>query len=168
VSGTLRIPSSVTASRMATSPSFRHCQSAASACRWMIQVTHRTNTPRSRTSEPQQPYLAYDGDDGDHRAMPVPGGAGVEEEDAAVREFIEREQPRQKAAEDAAKPQALKRDEYMLLPPSFSYTLGADPLKLKARQFSGKNPKSKDDSLWTDTYRTATRHCRRRARSRRW
>ncbi|KAG6823283.1 hypothetical protein H0H87_001442, partial [Tephrocybe sp. NHM501043] len=56
---------------------------------------------------------------------------------------------------EAAKPKAIKRDEWMLVPPSSSDHLGnLDPTKLKARQFSKSTaPVSKkaDNSLWTET-----------------
>ncbi|KAG5652834.1 hypothetical protein H0H81_003458 [Sphagnurus paluster] len=101
-------------------------------------------------------HSAYDDDDDDDDFGPKPLPAGVKHaEKDAVQEFMEREERRRKDAEEAAKPKALKRDEWMLVPPSSSDLLGnLDPTKLKARQFSrSAAPASKntDNSLWTET-----------------
>jgi len=73
----------------------------------------------------------------------------------AVKEFMEKEEKRRKELEEAGKPKALKRDEWMLVPPSSSELLGnLDPSKLtKARQFSRSSApqKNSDSSLWTET-----------------
>ncbi|KAG6865827.1 hypothetical protein C0991_011446 [Blastosporella zonata] len=103
-------------------------------------------------------HSAYheDDDDDDDDFGPKPLPAGVQHAQSnAVQEFMEREERRRKEAEEAAKPKALKRDEWMLVPPSSSDLLGnLDPTKLKARQFSRSTaPVSKktDNSLWTET-----------------
>jgi len=95
-----------------------------------------------------------DDDDDDFGPKPLPAGMQHQQTDA-VKEFIEREEKRRKLAEEAAKPKSLKRDEWMLVPPSSSSLLGnLDPTKLKARQFSrGSGPvnSKSDNSLWTET-----------------
>ncbi|KNZ75713.1 hypothetical protein J132_01963 [Termitomyces sp. J132] len=87
-------------------------------------------------------------------AAPLPAGVKHAERDA-VQEFLEREERMRKVAEEAEKPKALKRDEWMLVPPSSSDLLGnLDPTKLKARQFSrstGPISNKTDNSLWTET-----------------
>ncbi|KAI0318013.1 hypothetical protein OF83DRAFT_1163657 [Amylostereum chailletii] len=97
----------------------------------------------------------YDDDsDDDVGPAPLPSGYKHQEQDA-VREFIEREEKRRKAVEEAAKPKALQRDEWMLAPPTSSDLLSKlDPTKLtKARQFSrSAAPSGKiDNTLWTET-----------------
>ncbi|EIM92060.1 uncharacterized protein STEHIDRAFT_117150 [Stereum hirsutum FP-91666 SS1] len=87
--------------------------------------------------------------------VPLPQGVVLEEEDG-VREFLEKEEQRRKAIEEAAKPKALKREEWMLVPPSASDLLSnIDPTKLtKSRQFSRSTAPSRgqtDNSLWTET-----------------
>ncbi|KAF5376871.1 hypothetical protein D9615_007260 [Tricholomella constricta] len=95
-----------------------------------------------------------DSDDDDFGPKPLPAGVKHAETDA-VKEFMDREERRRKIAEEAAKPKALKRDEWMLVPPSSSDLLGnLDPTKLKARQFSRSTAppaKKTDNSLWTET-----------------
>ncbi|KAG6873265.1 hypothetical protein C0995_001039 [Termitomyces sp. Mi166 len=101
-------------------------------------------------------HSAYNKDDDDDDFGPKPLPAGVKHaETDAVQEFLDREERRRKIAEEAEKPKALKRDEWMLVPPSSSELLGnLDPTKLKARQFSRSTaPVSNkpDNSLWTET-----------------
>ncbi|KAG6909090.1 hypothetical protein DXG01_002071 [Tephrocybe rancida] len=102
----------------------------------------------------QEAYNEDDDDDDDFGPKPLPSGVQHAQTDA-VKEFMEREERRRKEAEEAAKPKAPKRDEWMLVPPSSSDLLGnLDPTKLKARQFSRSTaPVSKkpDNSLWTET-----------------
>ncbi|KAA1468356.1 hypothetical protein DENSPDRAFT_869636 [Dentipellis sp. KUC8613] len=85
---------------------------------------------------------------------PLPAGYAAPAHDA-VREFMEREEQRRKAVEEAAKPKTLQRDEWMLKPPSSTDLLGTlDPTKLsKPRQFSRSTapPKKTDNTLWTET-----------------
>ncbi|KZV77439.1 hypothetical protein PENSPDRAFT_645094 [Peniophora sp. CONT] len=99
------------------------------------------------------PYVDDDSDD-DVGPAPLPAGHVYKERDA-VKEFQEREERRKRAIEDAAKPKALKRDEWMLAPPSSSDLLNnIDPTKMrKARQFSRSTapPKKIDNTLWTET-----------------
>ncbi|RDB27425.1 Adenosine deaminase-like protein [Hypsizygus marmoreus] len=99
-------------------------------------------------------YAEDDDDDDDFGPKPLPAGVRHAETDA-VKEFMEREERRRKEAEEAAKPKALKRDEWMLVPPTSSDLLGnLDPTKLKARQFSRSTApavKKQDNSLWTET-----------------
>ncbi|ESK86473.1 hypothetical protein Moror_9878 [Moniliophthora roreri MCA 2997] len=98
----------------------------------------------------------YDDDsDDDVGPMPLPPGyEGLTEVDG-VKQFLEQEEKRRKNIEEAAKPKALKRDEWMLVPPSSSDLLGTlDPKKLsKGRQFSksAAPAKNNDMSLWTET-----------------
>ncbi|TDL22310.1 hypothetical protein BD410DRAFT_898265 [Rickenella mellea] len=96
-----------------------------------------------------------DDEDDDYGPMPMPEGHRQDAGDG-VREFMEKEEKRRKEVEEAAKPKALKRDEWMLVPPSSSDILGklADPTKLKARQFSrSAAPASRNapNNLWTET-----------------
>lgn len=99
---------------------------------------------------------ADDEDDSDEDVGPKPLPAGMRhEERSAVDEFIEREERRRKQLEEANKPKAPQREEWMLVPPSHSDLLGKlDPSKMKkARQFSKSTaePRSNDTSLWTET-----------------
>ncbi|EPQ61252.1 hypothetical protein GLOTRDRAFT_135771 [Gloeophyllum trabeum ATCC 11539] len=112
-------------------------------------------SPPKRVIGPSFPPPSFQEDDDDDEVgpVPLPAGAGPVEEDG-VREFLEREERRRKAAEDAAKPKALQREEWMLVPPSSQGLLGSlDPAKLRqARQFSkSTNVKSTDTTLWTET-----------------
>ncbi|TFK38739.1 hypothetical protein BDQ12DRAFT_651055 [Crucibulum laeve] len=99
-------------------------------------------------------YYSDDDSDDDVGPKPLPAGMQHEEPDA-VKEFIAREERRRKELEEASKPKALKRDEWMLVPPSSSDLLGKlDPTKLKARQFSRSAAPvqgKQDNSLWTET-----------------
>ncbi|KAF8308613.1 hypothetical protein DL93DRAFT_2086652 [Clavulina sp. PMI_390] len=97
---------------------------------------------------------AYDPDeDDDYGPMPMPAGPGGPSTNSGVRQFIEREEKRAKELEESLKPKALKRDEWMLAPPTDSGLLGSlDPTKLKSRQFSrSTEEKSKVSTLWTET-----------------
>jgi len=101
-------------------------------------------------------YDDDDDDDDDYGPKPLPAGMSHEEPDA-VKRFIEREQKQRQLAEEASKPKAAKRDEWMLVPPTSSGLLGSlDPTKLsKPRQFSRgigpAAPSAKDMSLWTES-----------------
>ncbi|EAU85999.2 hypothetical protein CC1G_03022 [Coprinopsis cinerea okayama7 len=95
-------------------------------------------------------------DDSDDDVGPKPLPAGMKhQESSAVQEFIEREERRRKQLEEASKPKAPKREEWMLVPPSHSDLLGnLDPSRLKkGRQFSKSTaePRATDTSLWTET-----------------
>ncbi|KAI0666205.1 hypothetical protein C8Q78DRAFT_1198070 [Trametes maxima] len=98
-------------------------------------------------------YDDYDDDD-DVGPRPLPQGY-VEEEKDGVQEFIEREERRRKQLEEASKPKAPKREEWMLVPPSSSDLLGSiDPTKLtRPRQFArtAQPARGADTSLWTET-----------------
>ncbi|KAK2459794.1 hypothetical protein APHAL10511_008226 [Amanita phalloides] len=103
----------------------------------------------------QQHHITYDEDEDDEIGpRPPPPGRHQEVEDA-VKRFMEVEETRRKKIEEAAKPKALQREEWMLKPPSSSDLLGSlDPSRLKApRQFSRSTapPRKADNSLWTET-----------------
>ncbi|KAK7038027.1 GPALPP motifs-containing protein [Favolaschia claudopus] len=104
------------------------------------------------TYNPRTNYHADDSDDDDIGPRPLPAGVGFEERDA-VKEFMAKEERRRQQVEDAAKPKAPKRDEWMLVPPSSSVLGNLDPTKLKARQFARTAAPSRDtdSSLWTET-----------------
>ncbi|KAF7312040.1 hypothetical protein MIND_00216100 [Mycena indigotica] len=99
---------------------------------------------------------AYDDDsDDDIGPQPLRSGVASEERDA-VAEFIAKEESRRKQVEEAANPKALKRDEWMIVPPSSSGLLGTlDPAKLsKGRQFSRGTVVERNEgasTLWTET-----------------
>ncbi|KAF5373541.1 hypothetical protein D9758_000843 [Tetrapyrgos nigripes] len=115
--------------------------------------------PPSSSSSSSYPvyYQRDDEDDSDDDIgpMPLPPGVAAATEVDGVKQFLEKEENRRKQVEEAAKPKALKRDEWMLVPPSSSDLLGTlDPKKLsKSRQFSRSTapPKNIDSSLWTET-----------------
>ncbi|KAK7051369.1 hypothetical protein VNI00_004869 [Paramarasmius palmivorus] len=117
-----------------------------------------TNTNR-RIQGPALPSASrgYHDDDSDDDVGPMPLPPGYEKptEVDGVKQFLELEEKRRKNIEEAAKPKALKRDEWMLVPPSSSDLLGTlDPKKLsKGRQFakSAAPEKNSDMSLWTET-----------------
>ncbi|KAJ7174518.1 hypothetical protein C8R46DRAFT_1252116 [Mycena filopes] len=90
--------------------------------------------------------------DDDVGPRPLPAGVGFAEQDAA-KEFMAKEEKRRKEAEDAAKPKAPKRDEWMLVPPTSSVLGNLDPTKLKPRQFARTSaaPRGADNTLWTET-----------------
>ncbi|KAH9947358.1 hypothetical protein B0H21DRAFT_739220 [Amylocystis lapponica] len=93
-------------------------------------------------------------DDDDYGPTPLPSGVVIEERNG-VKEFLEKEERRRKLIEEASKPKALKRDEWMLVPPTSSDLLGSiDPTKLtRPRQFarSAAPARDVDNSLWTET-----------------
>ncbi|TFK71692.1 hypothetical protein BDN72DRAFT_764479 [Pluteus cervinus] len=98
---------------------------------------------------------ADDDSDDDIGPQPLPANVKVDEPNA-VQRFMEAEEKRRKNAEDAAKPKAPKRDEWMLVPPSSSDLLGGlDPTRLtKSRMFSRSTTATTtkpDNSLWTET-----------------
>jgi len=97
------------------------------------------------------PAANEDDSDDDYGPTPLPPGEGEDED--GVRNFLEREERRQKAVEEDSKPKALKRDEWMLKPPEASNIFSSlDTTKLKARQFSRKtDDKITDQTLWTET-----------------
>ncbi|KAF9440452.1 hypothetical protein P691DRAFT_740115 [Macrolepiota fuliginosa MF-IS2] len=120
-----------------------------------------TSKARSRSpsrpsfpAHPSYPHPNEDSDDDDVGPKPLPLGLQPMHEKDAVTEFIEREERRRKNEQDAKEPKALKREEWMLVPPSASDLLGnLDTTKLKARQFARTSgPVNKgDNSLWTET-----------------
>ncbi|KAG8712899.1 hypothetical protein FRC08_013949 [Ceratobasidium sp. 394] len=103
---------------------------------------------------PSRPPPDSDSDD-DYGPMPLPAGAEPShDENDGVREFIEREKRREQQIEEAKRPKALKRDDWMLAPPSSSDLFSSlDPTKLKNRQFSRSttDKKSAASNLWTET-----------------
>ncbi|KAF5356095.1 hypothetical protein D9756_004384 [Leucocoprinus leucothites] len=113
----------------------------------------RTMGP-SFPSHPSHYYQEDDSDDDDFGPKPLPSGLQAMHEKDAVAEFMEREERRRKNEEKAKEPKALKREEWMLVPPSASDLLGnLDTTKLKARQFARTSgPVNKrDNNLWTET-----------------
>ncbi|KAF7311410.1 hypothetical protein MKEN_01042900 [Mycena kentingensis (nom. inval.)] len=110
----------------------------------------------SRPAAPTMPSYAHDDDsDDDIGPQPLRSGA-VEKERDPVAEFIAKEEKRRKQVEEAAQPKAVKRDEWMLVPPSSSALLGTlDPAKLsKSRQFSRGTVADRTEgvsTLWTET-----------------
>jgi hypothetical protein len=101
-----------------------------------------TSKPQSSTSPagpPRRPigpsfpsshlYPNADSDDDDEIGpKPLPPGLLSMHEKDAVTEFMEREERRRKNEEEAKKPKALKREEWMLVPPSASDLLGSGSL----------------------------------------
>ena len=100
---------------------------------------------KTRVLGPSLPSVVQDSyddsDDEDVGPMPLPAHLGSQQQEkSAVEEFLEKEKRRKKAIEvrgtksllitwlisfqDAAKPKALKREEWMLVPPSKSDLLG--------------------------------------------
>ncbi|TFK84870.1 hypothetical protein K466DRAFT_209697 [Polyporus arcularius HHB13444] len=100
------------------------------------------------------PYYGDDDDDDDVGPRPLPAGYVIEEKDG-VQEFLEREERRRKQLEEASKPKAPQREEWMLVPPSSSDLLASiDPTKLtRPRKFAptAKTARDADNSLWTET-----------------
>ncbi|KAG5337570.1 hypothetical protein C0989_009332 [Termitomyces sp. Mn162] len=145
-------------------PDIKAARSVASSVPAAVRTSSHEEKRISGPSLPSYPpiydpkyHSAYnedDEDDDDFGPKPLPAGVKHAERDA-VQEFLEREERMRKVAEEAEKPKALKRDEWMLVPPSSSDLLGnLDPTKLKARQFSrstGPISNKTDNSLWTET-----------------
>ncbi|CAE6451482.1 unnamed protein product [Rhizoctonia solani] len=130
------------------------------------------------TLPPRPPPEDSESDD-DYGPMPLPAGlSSNNEEGDGVKEFLERERRRQENIEEAKKPKALKRDDWMLAPPTSSDLFSSkkpkalkrddwmlapptssdlfsslDPTKLKSRQFSRStnDKKSAASNLWTET-----------------
>ncbi|KAI0033701.1 hypothetical protein K488DRAFT_77705 [Vararia minispora EC-137] len=113
--------------------------------------------PRKRVLGPALvPSTNLDTDDLEDEIGPVPLPPGYEPRKRdAVREFVEAEERRRRAIEDAIKPKVLKREEWMLAPPSSSDLLSKiDPTRMnKPRQFSKSTAPSRtaDVTLWTET-----------------
>jgi hypothetical protein len=77
-------------------------------------------------SHHSQYYPDEDSDDDDVGPKPLPSGLQPMHEKDAVTEFMEREERRRKNEEIAKEPKALKREEWMLVPPSASDLLGSE------------------------------------------
>ncbi|KAG8698981.1 hypothetical protein FRC09_006905 [Ceratobasidium sp. 395] len=103
-----------------------------------IRPTTTAPTRQIGPTFPSRPPPDSDSDD-DYGPMPLPAGAGSSHDDNDG---------------DAKKPKALKRDEWMLAPPTSSDLFSSlDPTKLKNRQFSRSttDKKSAASNLWTET-----------------
>ncbi|KAJ6503104.1 hypothetical protein DFH09DRAFT_1289547 [Mycena vulgaris] len=96
------------------------------------------------TYDPRAHY--DDSDDDDVGPRPLPAGVGFAERDA-VKEFMAKEEKRRKEVEEAAKPKAPKRDEWMLVPPTSS-VLGTQSAAIRAQRAPSR---STDNTLWTET-----------------
>ncbi|GAB1525973.1 hypothetical protein RhiTH_009139 [Rhizoctonia solani] len=120
-----------------------------------------TSKPTPRQIGPTLPSRPPPDDsesDDDYGPMPLPAGLSSNDDNDGVREFIEREKRRQENIEacrgEAKKPKALKRDDWMLAPPTSSDLFSSlDPTKLKNRQFSRStnDKKAAASNLWTET-----------------
>ncbi|TRM62988.1 hypothetical protein BD626DRAFT_44296 [Schizophyllum amplum] len=127
-------------------------------------VTHSTPSsskpaPPARKPSPAAPARlshSYDEDESDDDVGPQPLRAPPvqHDENEGIRRFMEVERRRREEAENAAKPQAPKREEWMLVPPSASELLSnIDPTKKRTFSSStvpkgnGKN----EPNLWTET-----------------
>lgn len=111
---------------------------------------------RSLLHDANAKFISNNDEEDEDEVGPQPLPAGTHNvQKGAVEEFLEREERRNRlAAEEALKPKVLKREEWMLVPPTSSELLGSlDPTKLKARQFSRSTApaKKQDSSLWTET-----------------
>ncbi|KAJ1310718.1 hypothetical protein OPQ81_009241 [Rhizoctonia solani] len=103
---------------------------------------------------PSRPPPEDSESDDDYGPMPLPEGASSNEDNDGVKEFLERERKREENIEEAKKPKALKRDDWMLAPPTSSDLFSSlDPTKLKNRQFSRStnDKKAAASNLWTET-----------------
>ncbi|KAL1744298.1 hypothetical protein HDZ31DRAFT_64208 [Schizophyllum fasciatum] len=120
-----------------------------------------TTPPSSKPAPPASrlppPAPAPYDDDSDDDVGPKPLGAphARHDEDEGIRRFLEVERRRQEEAENASKPQALKRESWMLVPPTSSELLAnIDPTKRRtfststAPRASGK---AGETNLWTET-----------------
>ncbi|GLB36803.1 putative protein of unknown function (DUF3752) [Lyophyllum shimeji] len=147
------LPPDLAAAHSAAGPStVEMSASSSSAARRVVGPSLPSYPP---TYDPKLHAAYEEEDDDDVGPKPLPAGVKYAEKDA-VQEFMEREERRRKEAEEAAKPKALKRDEWMLVPPSSSDLLAKlDPTKLKGgRQFSRSSAPAAgktDSSLWTET-----------------
>ncbi|CAE6363871.1 unnamed protein product [Rhizoctonia solani] len=103
---------------------------------------------------PSRPPPEDSESDDDYGPMPPPAGLSSYESNDGVKEFLERERRREENIEEAKKPKALKRDDWMLAPPTSSDLFSSlDPTKLKNRQFSRStnDKKAAASNLWTET-----------------
>ncbi|WVQ75363.1 hypothetical protein IAR50_004982 [Cryptococcus sp. DSM 104548] len=100
------------------------------------------------------PFFPEDDDSDDEIVgpVPVPSAYADDDPDAGVREFMEREERMRKDAEERAKPKVMKREEWMLVPPSSGSLSNIDPLRKRPSTFS-RNTEEKhiDSSVWTET-----------------
>ncbi|KAK0464000.1 uncharacterized protein EV420DRAFT_1618816 [Desarmillaria tabescens] len=114
----------------------------------------RQSGPPKRVQGPALPTYDDDSDD-DVGPKPLSTGQTSAYETDGVKQFMEQEEKRRKKIEEASRPKAPKRDEWMLVPPSSSDLLGTlDPTKLnKPRQFarSAAPAKETENNLWTET-----------------
>ncbi|KAF8760797.1 hypothetical protein RHS01_00274 [Rhizoctonia solani] len=114
-----------------------------------------TSKPTPRQIGPTLPSRPPPDDsesDDDYGPMPLPAGLSSNDDNDGVREFIEREKRRQENIEacrgEAKKPKALKRDDWMLAPPTSSDLFSSEEsaiLSLYQRQ------KGSCVKLWTET-----------------
>ncbi|KAF8915561.1 hypothetical protein CPB85DRAFT_1159787, partial [Mucidula mucida] len=118
-----------------------------------------TRVPAKQVKGPTLPSAYYpDGDsDDDVGPRPLPPTAqGNNNKIDGVQQFLEKEERRRQQIEEASKPKALQRDEWMLRPPTSSELLAnLDPTKMnRPRQFArsaAPAPKNTDSNLWTET-----------------
>ncbi|KAH7884122.1 hypothetical protein F5I97DRAFT_1656722 [Phlebopus sp. FC_14] len=152
------LPPDLAAARKVARPSLPHPS---------VGPSTRRSHSRSRSPAPRRvigPTLpsaqpSYDSDSGsdDVGPQPLPAAAGAgapAEERSGVQQFLEREERRRQAIEEAKQPKKLVREEWMLVPPKRGDLLGSlDPTKLKARQFGrgSTTARDSDSSLWTET-----------------
>ncbi|CAE6394178.1 unnamed protein product, partial [Rhizoctonia solani] len=112
-------------------------------------------TPRQiGAALPSRPPPEDSESDDDYGPMPLPAGLSLDNDNDGVKEFLERERRREENIEEAKKPKALKRDDWMLAPPTSSDLFSSlDPTKLKSRQFSRStnDKKAAASNLWTET-----------------
>ncbi|KZT42867.1 hypothetical protein SISSUDRAFT_1069269 [Sistotremastrum suecicum HHB10207 ss-3] len=120
----------------------------------------KSDKPR-RTIGPSFPTGPPDEDDDDDigpKPLPVLARSEEDAHAEAIREFMAKEERRRQEVENAGKPKALKRDEWMLAPPQTSELLGTlDPKKLRqtkktfSANTSSSRPSTIDNTLWTET-----------------
>ncbi|ODN91407.1 hypothetical protein L198_05921 [Cryptococcus wingfieldii CBS 7118] len=109
---------------------------------------------RPSAAPPAGPSFEEDDDSDDEIVgpVPVPSAYADDDPDAGVREFLEREERMRKDAAERAKPKVMKREEWMLVPPSSGSLSNIDPLRKRPSTFS-RNTEEKhiDSSVWTET-----------------
>jgi len=102
--------------------------------------------------------LEEEDDDVDVGPSPMPASASGTSEGDGVKAFLEAEERRRKGLQGPSGPQVLKREEWMLAPPSASDLLvSLDPKKLRQakKAFSAATATDRDhtidNTLWTET-----------------
>ncbi|KAF9024555.1 hypothetical protein BDZ89DRAFT_954644 [Hymenopellis radicata] len=124
-----------------------------------LLASRKAVVPAKQVKGPTLPsaYCSDDDSDDDVGPRPLPSTEQWNNNKIdGVQQFLEKEERRRQQIEEASKPKAVQRDEWMLRPPTSSELLAnLDPTKMnRPRQFArsaAPAPKNTDSNLWTET-----------------